>query len=146
MAKAKKNLQLIPPGTPDSHQKNAQLTPAAVETGVREKRAPYRSLQRSGELKEKGELLTKVHLVNKLNFTNFQNHTIRINLTHTKYDRTIILHAKPQPCNGDQLDCLWVEDLGISEKLKSYRFDSFYVTDGKKLPMECNRWRRGTTI
>lgn len=138
MAKAKKNLQLIPPGTLDSHQKNdnnAQLNPAAVETGVQEKRALYRSLQRGGELKEKGELLTKVHLVNKLNFTNFQNGTILINLMHTKYDRAIILHAKPQPCNGDQLDCLWVEDPGISEKLKSYRFDSFYVTDGKKLLM-----------
>jgi hypothetical protein len=145
MAKAKKNLQLIPAGTPDNNQKNAQLTPAAVETSVQEKRALSRSPQRGGELKEKGELLTKVHLVNKLNFTNFQNGTILINLTHTKYDRTIILHAEPQPCNGDQLDCLWVEDPGNSEKLKSYRFDSFYVTDGKT-SNGGNRWRKGTTI
>ncbi|MEE9496180.1 MAG: hypothetical protein V3V39_06605, partial [Desulfobacterales bacterium] len=92
MAKAKKNLQLIPAGTPDSHQKNdknAPSSPAAVETGVQEKRALYRTLQRGSELKEKGELLTKVHLVNKLNFTNFQNGTILINLMHTKYDRAI---------------------------------------------------------
>ena len=135
MAKAIKNLQLIPVSTPGSHQKNAQLTSSTVETGVQEKRALYRALQRGGELKEKGEPLTKVHLINKLNFTNFQNGTILINLTHIKYDRTIILHAKPQPCNGDQLDCFWVEDPGVPEKLKSYRFESFYVTDGKKLLM-----------
>ena len=135
MAKAKKSLQLISAEAPDNHPKNAQQTSAALETGVQEKQALYRALQRGGELKEHGELLTKVHLVNKLNFTNFQNGTVLINMTHTKYERTLILHAKPQPCNGDQLDCLWVEDPGISNKLKSYRFESFYVTDGKTLLM-----------
>ena len=135
MAKAKKNLQLISAEAPDSHPKNAQQTSADVETGVREKQALYRALQRGGELKAHGELLTKVHLVNKLNFTNFQNGTVLINMTHKKYERTLILHAKPQPCNGDELDCLWVEDPGVSDKLKSYRFESFYVTDGKTLLM-----------
>jgi hypothetical protein len=135
MAKAKKNLQLISAEASENRPKNAQQTFAAAETGVHEKRALYRALQRRGELKEQGELLTKVHLVNKLNFTNFQNGTVLINMTHTKYDRTIILHAKPQPCNGDQLDCFWIEDPGISHKLKSYRFESFYVTDGKTLLM-----------
>ena len=135
MANAKKSLQLISAQALDNRSKNAQQTSVAVETGVHEKQALYRALQRGGELKEQGELLTKVHLVNKLNFTNFQNGTVLINMTHTKYERTLILHAKPQPCNGDQLDCLWVEDPGISNKLKSYRFESFYVTDGKTLIM-----------
>jgi hypothetical protein len=82
---------------------------------------------------KKGNAVSKIYLVNKLNYTNFQDATILINFKHLKYNRTITLSAKPQPCLGDRLDCFWTETEGIEQKLKSYKFESFYVNDGQKI-------------
>ncbi len=138
MADAKKNFQVIAADAPHNLQREneeSQLSPAPVEVGAQERRELSQVILKSGEFQNKGDVLTKAHLVNKLNYTNFQNSTILINLKHTRYNRTIILHASPQPCAGDQLDCLWIQAEEIQEKLKSYRFESFYVIDGKKLLM-----------
>ena len=49
--------------------------------------------------------LTKDYLINKLNFINFQNDTILINFKNEMYDRSLTLHANPEPCLGPNLDC-----------------------------------------
>ncbi|NNK86053.1 MAG: hypothetical protein HKO91_10945, partial [Desulfobacterales bacterium] len=90
--------------------------------------------QRSEESKnETGKQLSKEYLVNKLNFTNFQDDTILINFKHRKYDLSLSFRASPNPCSGNKLDCLWVEKEGIYEKLRSYKFNNFFVIDGKKV-------------
>lgn len=83
------------------------------------------------DTEEKKEISQK-YLVNKLNYLNFQDGTILINLKHTKYNRVISLNAKPKPCLGDQLDCLWTETTEIYQELKSYEFENFLITYGRK--------------
>ena len=79
------------------------------------------------------KLLKKPHLINKLNFINFQDGDVLLKFRHTKYDRSLTLLAKPQPCSGNQLDCRWVEPKGLEKKLRFYDFESIFISDGQKL-------------
>jgi len=116
-------------------QKSLKLINFVAEVGEQEKKVLSRLVKERADFgqQEKGKAVSKKYLVNKLNYTNFQDKTILINLRHAKYGRAIILHAKPQPCSGDRLDCLWAETDGIQQKLKYYKFESFFVPDGQKL-------------
>lgn len=73
----------------------------------------------------------KRSLVNKLNYLNFQDRTILVNFRHAKYGSTLSLSAKPLPCAGDHLECVWTEltDPGV---LGSHVFQNLFITDGKK--------------
>lgn len=78
----------------------------------------------------------KVHrkrLINILNHINFQTGTILINFEHLKYNTILSLQAKPQPCLEDSLECLWVEPAGLKQKLSSYKFLNFLLTDDPTL-------------
>lgn len=85
-----------------------------------------------GQQKE-GIKVSKKHLINTLNYINFQAGTIYVNFKHIKYDHTISLQAKPQPCIGNHLDCFWVEPAGLRQKLNSYKYLDFILKDGQKL-------------
>ena len=82
---------------------------------------------------EPGELVTKYFLVNKLNYTNFQDRTIIINFKHTRYNNSISLKAKPLPCSGEELQCVWSGHHDLSHLLKSYTFSNLLIPEGKKL-------------
>lgn len=75
--------------------------------------------------------IPKRYLVNKLNYLNFQDRTILVNLIHKKYGAILSISAKPLPCAGEKLDCVWCEptDPWI---LKSHTFQNLLITDGKK--------------
>ena len=74
----------------------------------------------------------KTHLINKLNYINFQEGTILIVFEHSKYDHTISLRAIPQPCLGEELECIWPEtELETYRTLTAYRFKEIQVPDGK---------------
>ncbi len=138
MEKKQNGLKLIKTNTEAGSQEigeDLQSTAIGTEVGEQEKKALSPPAKQRDDLRqqEKGKAVSKTLLINKLNYTNFQDKTILINLRHAKYDRTIILHAKPQPCSGDRLDCLWAETGGIQQKLKSYKFESFFIPDGQKL-------------
>jgi len=116
-------------------KKNIQIVDTNTEVSSQETEIIFQADQQSTEASnnETGKQLSKEYLVNKLNFTNFQDGTILIHFKHKKYDLSISFHARPKPCSGNQLDCLWVEKDGINEKLHPYRFKSFSVIDGTKL-------------
>ncbi|HHT9130793.1 MAG TPA: PilZ domain-containing protein, partial [Candidatus Brocadiaceae bacterium] len=82
---------------------------------------------------EEGKKVNKKHLINILNYINFQAGTILINFKHLKYDTIISLQARPQPCLENRLDCLWTEPSGLKQKLSSYKFLNFLLTDGLEL-------------
>ena len=75
------------------------------------------------------------YLINKLNYTNFQDRTISVNFIHIKYNRTITRMANPQPCLGNELQCLWLEEETVPADLKSYRLQNIILFDGQKLLM-----------
>jgi len=80
-----------------------------------------------------GKRTSKAVLINKLNYINFLDGNVIINIRNPKFNRTISIHAKPQPCLGDRLDCLWVDTTGLENKLKNYVFQDLVVTDGQKI-------------
>ena len=51
--------------------------------------------------------ICKGTLVNKLNFINFSDRTILVNFKHAKYATTLSLQARPLPCTGERLECVW---------------------------------------
>jgi len=79
-------------------------------------------------LEERKEVSRK-RLRNILNHINFQAGTILINFKHLKYDAVLSLQAKPQPCLENSLECLWIEPAGLKQKLSSYEFLNFLLTD-----------------
>lgn len=79
-----------------------------------------------------GKNVTRSHLVNRLNYLNFQEQTILVSMRHLIYEDSVFLRAKPQPCAGEKLDCLWAETPGLSQLLKTYRFDYLLIADGRK--------------
>lgn len=79
-----------------------------------------------------GKSIGKSQLVNKLNHLNFQNQTLLIHLKHASYDNAIFLRARPLPCAGERLDCVWAETPSLEQLLKSYCFEYLLIPDGKK--------------
>jgi hypothetical protein len=80
-----------------------------------------------------GKEVRKKYLINKLNYINFQDDVILVNFKHLKYNHTVSYPAKPQPCLGEELKCLWTETEKIGQKLSSYRFQEIVVPNGKKI-------------
>lgn len=80
-----------------------------------------------------GKKVSKKQLANTLNYINFQDGTILINFKHLKYDNIVSLRAKPKPCSGDTLDCLWVQTTGLSQKLSSYKFLNFLLNGSQEM-------------
>ena len=81
---------------------------------------------------ENGKGVGKRGLVNRLNYLNFQDSTILITLKHIRYGSTISLPAKPLPCTGDRLECVWLDVPDIDRVLTSFRFQNFLIADGRK--------------
>jgi hypothetical protein len=73
--------------------------------------------------------ICKEKLVNKLNFINFSDRTILVNFKHAKYATPLSLQAKPLPCAGERLECVWTEtpDPGI---LRTFIFLNLSINDG----------------
>ena len=81
----------------------------------------------------KGKEIRKKHLINKLNYINFQDGAILVNFIHIKYNHTVFFRAKPQPCLGEELQCLWIEADKIGQQLSSYKFQEVVIPNGKKI-------------
>ncbi|PTL35344.1 pilus assembly protein PilZ [Candidatus Methylomirabilis limnetica] len=78
---------------------------------------------------EERKKISRKRLRNTLNHINFQTGTILINFKHLKYDTVLSLQANPQPCLENSLECLWIEPAGLKQKLSSYKFLNFLLTD-----------------
>ncbi len=76
--------------------------------------------------------LRKSQLINSLNSINFHDGTIVLQFKHLKYQSVIMLSAVPQLCDDETLECTWSEPVKVAQKLKSYTFDGFYISDGLK--------------
>ena len=101
----------------DSENKFTELNPSDS--------SPERSTQ--------GKEIRKKYLINKLNYINFQDGTVLVNFKHAKYDHTLTRRAKPQPCLGEELKCLWDKTDKIPQQLSSYKFQEIIIPNGKKI-------------
>lgn len=73
--------------------------------------------------------ISQKRLINKLNYINFQDGTILINLRHTRFNRTLTLHARPQPCLGGHLECTWTRSADIARAMQSHEFEDILIPD-----------------
>ncbi len=76
---------------------------------------------------------SKEYLINKLNYINFQDETILVNFTHAIYNSSISLKAKPLPCRGETLECVWVYNGHHGLQISSFEFKDILIPDGQKL-------------
>lgn len=88
---------------------------------------------RSNTPLEEGKVINKKRLINTLNYLNFKEENILINFKHTKYGNIISIPARPQPCDSDLLECVWINDMTIVQRLKSYEFQNIILSDGRKM-------------
>jgi hypothetical protein len=77
--------------------------------------------------------VSRKYVINRLNYINFNDGTITVNLKHIKYENTVSLQVKPQPCLDNYLDCRWVETEGLARKLKSFKYENFIIPDDQRL-------------
>jgi hypothetical protein len=82
---------------------------------------------------EKGQSVGRKHLVNKLNFINFQDRTLLVNFKHKKFGTILSFQAKPLPCSGDRLECVWVGNPDLDRVLQTHILQNILIADGKKL-------------
>lgn len=73
--------------------------------------------------------INQKRLINKLNYINFQDGTILVNLRHTRFNRTMTLYARPQPCLGGRLECTWARPSNITRTLQNHVFDDILIPD-----------------
>ncbi len=138
MESAKKNLKLI---QTRADKKNSESQPAtSTKTpppeDVLQDTADHSSVvnrQPQPELPEADRIIGKPQLINKLNAINFQDGTVLVNFKHLKYDKTITLKARPQPCMGDLVDCLWINRKNVTQSIQAYKFKNILITSGQKL-------------
>ena len=72
-------------------------------------------------------------IVNKLNYLNFQDRTVQVNLKHVRYDNTTTLLARPLPCSGEILECVWNDPSDLGQLLKTHAFLNLLIPDDQKL-------------
>jgi hypothetical protein len=81
---------------------------------------------------EQWKEIRRDRLINSLNRINFHDEEIILNFRHTKYNKTLSLAAKPQPCTNNVFHCNLSEPEFSEHELQSYKFEHFYFTDGLK--------------
>lgn len=138
MESAKKNLQLIDSNLEVNDQQSQDTVEEArtrTRVNEQEKIAISKIIPKEAGNKEQPsrERVSKTLLINKLNYVNFQDGTLQINFKHRKYDQSYKLSAKPQPCLGDSLECLWTDSDAFQRIQHAYEFQNFLLTDGNKL-------------
>ncbi|RII27321.1 MAG: PilZ domain-containing protein [Geobacter sp.] len=93
-----------------------------------------RLISTSPEVNEQsdGKNVSQKSLLNKLNFINFQDGTLQIIYKHSRYDRTISISAKPQPCTSSILDCNLTDSEITPQQLQAYKFQHLLIADERK--------------
>jgi len=79
------------------------------------------------------KLVDREYLINRINYINFQDSSIFVVFKHAVYGRSHSLVAKPLPCYGDILVCVWADEKGSQLNHDNYQFYSLQIPDGKKL-------------
>jgi hypothetical protein len=135
MESAKKNLTLV-----ETESSLEQNHPTPADTTEQEElhrktadQHPVASRQTPFEKLDIAKTINKAQLINRLNYINFQDGSVLVNFNHLKYEKTITLKARPQPCMGDLVDCLWLDGENIAHSLQSYQFKNILITNGQKL-------------
>lgn len=76
--------------------------------------------------------LTRKQLINRLNSLNFNQGEVLISLRHNRFDSTLLLPARPTPCSGEELECIWADPMAVPDRLADFSCDNFLLNDGRR--------------
>ena len=88
------------------------------------------------------KLIEKKSLANKLNHIHFMDGGLFVQLRHPKYDESVLVKAKPDPCLGAELICHFADENLTGIDLKKYEFLNLIIDDGQSvifIPAVLNR-------
>jgi hypothetical protein len=137
MEQLKKNLQILEPQKsarpsktgPDRPISNAHTAVEKIEKQLLTRRVSEKPEEPA---RRPAKRISRAQLINKLNYLNFVNGSLLANFKHPVYGETSSLHACPEPCLGDHLECRWVE--GISTHIfRTHQFESLLLTKRQQM-------------
>ena len=79
------------------------------------------------------ELIEKESLANKLNHIHFMDGGLFVQLRHPKYDESVLVKAKLDPCLGPELICHFADENLTGIDLKKYEFLNLIIDDGQSV-------------
>ena len=116
MDRAPKNYQLIRPSSPRAETETPRINEADLHVHTSDKQ----------------QSVSRNRLINILNFLHFQNSTVSIQFRHIKYGHIVSRQVFPQPCQGENLMCVWKEPQDFSLALDQFELHNLILTDGRK--------------
>ncbi|MGD8367467.1 MAG: hypothetical protein PVG78_07495 [Desulfobacterales bacterium] len=76
--------------------------------------------------------ISRKHLVNRLNFINFQDRPITAHFSNGSLQRDFSVSVKPQPCNGEHLECLWEDPEAVLPHLDVFALKQISIDVGHR--------------
>ncbi len=97
-----------------------------------------------------GGRIKRQQMVNALNRINFHNGRVYVTFKHRRFDPSINVAAYPQPCQGENLELLWIKPDEVARLLVNYEYRDFFYSDRlKKVQVQAEAQRfgaRGLTL
>ncbi len=82
---------------------------------------------------ETAKVIDKQSLTNTLNHIHFMDGHLLVQLRHPKYDDTVLVKVRPDPCLSAELTCHFTDEHLVGIKLKSYKFLHLVIDDGQSV-------------
>ncbi len=76
------------------------------------------------------KVLDQGYLINKINYLHFVEKRVIVRLRHLRHSASILAHAYPEPCSGQEIRCTWEEKTVSGIQLKDYALSHLLVEDG----------------
>ena len=82
---------------------------------------------------EKVDPVSKENLINTINHIHFMGKSIFVQLRHPRYEESILMTARPEPCLGGELVCRWSDENQEGIGLQDYKFIHLVIDDGRRM-------------
>ena len=89
----------------------------------------------------KGKKVYKKRLTNAINYLHFVDKPILVHLQHLRFKETLLVKAFPEPCLGDEIICLWLDEYKKGLELEKCRL----IRDLSRRRLPCLRLGLGTS-
>ncbi|MBU0990522.1 MAG: hypothetical protein KJ823_10065, partial [Proteobacteria bacterium] len=82
---------------------------------------------------EKAKVIDEKSLANTLNHIHFMDGHFFVQLHHPKYDESVLIKARPDPCLGSELICHFADENLAGINLKGYKILNLIIDDGQSV-------------